>query len=430
MRYKLIISLCLVIACTAGCTFFIVERNYIVASIFCVGIISSCIWLVREFRQNIKKITTMLNALENNDSTFRFRSGGDGYNALFISTLNRITEIFANEKMNLQEQEKFFELMLDNVISGIITINDQGQVIHCNDKALNLLGLGVLTHISQIKKVDENAYSLFSSLENDGSHLLSFYNERGEVHLSVKVSHIVIRGSNLKIVVLNDIGEELEDKEIESWTRLIRVLTHEIMNTITPVASLSDTLLMIAQKRGDSREIEQGLEVISSSSKGLISFVNSYRSLTHIPTPNKAPIYIKHLIHRVLTLEKESLTAAGITTNINLQDDSIMVYADENLISQVLGNLIKNSVAAGATKIWFDVSISPENEDVIMDLSNNGEAIDKETQEHIFVPFFTTKSSGTGVGLSISRQIMRQSGGSLKLKCSNTTETTFTLVFK
>lgn len=437
MRYRIILALLLVVACTAGCTYSVVEGLYILAAALLAGVVASCSWLISEVRQNIKKITIMLNALENNDSTFRFHSGGDGYNELFISTLNRINEIFAHEKMSMREQERFFEVMLDNVITGIITINDHGQVIHYNDKALGLLGLSVFTHVTQLKRLDPAIYELFTSPESEGGHILSFFNERGEVHLSVKFSQIKVRGENLKIVAINDIGEELEEKEIESWTRLIRVLTHEIMNTITPVASLSDTLLMMIRKEeGKSAEIAQGLEVISNSSKGLISFVNSYRSLTRIPTPNKQPVYIKDLIHRVVTLEKESLSEASVTTQINLKDETIMVYIDENLISQVLINLIKNSVAAiseGGTEnpfIRFDVSINPETEDVILEVSNNGKAIDKENQDHIFVPFFTTKSSGTGVGLSVSRQIMRQHGGTLKLKSSTPAETTFTMVFR
>lgn len=453
MRYRVYIFLFSLFASIAGTTLLIVYKEYYLAIPAFLIVFISLYSLIREYRANTRKITYMLNALENNDTSFRFfDKGGDHYNRLYANTLNRINEILATEKLSAREQEKYFELLLDNVITGVVTVNDKGVVIHCNNKALELMGLNVLTHISQIKRVDENLYNAFLFDEKEIKSV-NMFNESGEVHLSLGFSYVTLRGEKIKIVAINDIGEELEEKESESWIKLIRVLNHEIMNTITPISSLSETLSEMVKKAPEldevheatiREEIKQGLEVISVSSKGLISFVNSYRNLTRIPTPNRKPLFVKDLVHRVLTLIKENLDKDQIHPVVELCSDDVMIYADENLISQVLINLIKNAVAAviereQASKeeglsytpmIKIRATIDPNNEDVLLEVSNNGKVIPKEEQEHIFVPFFTTKATGTGIGLSISRQIMRKHDGSLKLKCSNDGETAFVLIFR
>lgn len=453
MRYRLFIYVFSLFASIVGTTLLIVYGEYYLAIPAFLIVILSSYSLVKEYRSNTRKITYMLNALENNDTSFRFfDKGGDRYNRLYANTLNRINEILASEKMNAREQEKYFELLLDNVITGIVTVNEKGAVVHCNNKALDLMGLSVLTHISQIQKVDDSLYKAFLFDEKEVKPV-TIYNESGEVHLSLRFSYVKLRGEDLKIIAINDIGEELEEKESESWIKLIRVLNHEIMNTITPISSLSETLSAMVNKAPEldptheatiRQEIKQGLEVISVTSKGLISFVDSYRNLTRIPTPTKKPIFVRDLIHRVLTLIKDNLEHADIHPSVELCSDDVMIYADENLISQVLINLIKNAVAAiGERKeaegegvphykpfVRIRTTIEPNSEDVILEVSNNGKVIPKEEQEHIFVPFFTTKATGTGIGLSISRQIMRKHEGSLKLKCSNENETAFVLIFR
>lgn len=396
------------------------------------GFVFGCVWLRHAHRKNLKKITLMLEAIENNDATFRFSKGRGKYNALFIATLNRINEIFSQERLHIREQEKFFELMIDNVITGIITIDEKGYIVHCNEKALALLGMDVLNHVSQLKKEKEDLYHLLMSVDKEGGGTIA--------QLAVKYTHVKMRGNMLKLVAINDIGEELEEKEVDSWTRLIRVMTHEIMNTITPVASLSDTLLWMADRPDEDghfkQEIVQGLHVISSSSKGLLSFVDSYRSLTKIPVPNKQPVYVKDLIHRVLLLEKESLSRAGIHVECKWSDDSILIYVDENLIAQVMVNLVKNAIAAieerkpDKPEIRFTLWVDVDTEDVVLDVANNGQVIDREIREQLFVPFFTTKSSGSGVGLFLSRQMVRLHGGTLKLKDSTEKETTFSIRFR
>lgn len=451
MRNRFFIYFFLLLVSVAGTTVLLVYKEFYYAIPVFALVVFAVIELIREYHANTRKITYMLNALENNDSSFRFtEKGGDRYNKLFIECLNKINGIIAAEKLSASEKEKYYGLILENVTTGVISFDDRGYVAHCNNRALNLLGLSVLTHISQLKRVDESVYDAFAA-EGEGDDngvVISLYNEKGEVHLSLHKSYFVQRGKQLKLFVINDIGEELESNEIEAWTRLIRVLTHEIMNTVTPISSLSDTLSMMVKNSNETGgknenllpELKQGLDAISFSSKGLISFVDSYRNLTRIPTPDCKPIYVKNLIKKVITLVRDDLELRSVDPNVEIGNDDVMIYADENLISQVMINLIKNAISAIDERVNVELnyvpyiriktSIDSQSEDVIIEIANNGLPISKENQEHIFIPFFTTKSNGSGIGLAISRQIMRKHNGSLKLKVSNEHETSFVLIFK
>ena len=223
--------------------------------------------------------------------------------------------------------------------------------------------------------------------------------------------------------------QQRQQHEQDSWTKLIRVLTHEIMNTISPVASLSDTLSKSMDENGHSElDVKAGLETISSSSKNLIKFVETYRQLSGVARPVRKAIMVEELINKVFALGNE-MTPEGVTCRFQAQEPDLMIYADEGQISQILINLVKNAVQAGASEITITGSMGKEDE-VILNVANNGQPISPESQEQIFVPFFTTKKKGSGIGLSISRQIMRNHNGSIELTRSDSTATVFTLIFR
>uniref|UniRef100_UPI0026335270 sensor histidine kinase n=1 Tax=Bacteroides acidifaciens TaxID=85831 RepID=UPI0026335270 len=205
-----------------------------------------------------------------------------------------------------------------------------------------------------------------------------------------------------------------------------RVLTHEIMNTVTPIASLSETLLQF-DKVDD--EIRNGLDSISQSSRGLIRFVESYRNLTRVAAPVKKAFFVRELAERVINLTKEQASEAGATCTYIEKSEDILLYADEGQISQIIINLVKNAIQAEADKIEITAEINL-SECVIINVFNNGTPISKDSQDEIFIPFFTTKQDGTGIGLSLSRQIMRLHNGSLNLTRSDVNGTVFTLAFK
>ena len=223
--------------------------------------------------------------------------------------------------------------------------------------------------------------------------------------------------------------QQRQQHEQDSWTKLIRVLTHEIMNTISPVASLCDTLSKSMDEKGHGElDVKAGLETISSSSRNLIKFVETYRQLSGVARPVRKAIMVEELINKVFALGKE-MTPEGVTCKFIANDPDLMIYADEGQISQILINLVKNAVQAGASEITITGSMGKEDE-VILNVANNGQPISPESQEQIFVPFFTTKKKGSGIGLSISRQIMRNHNGSIELTRSDSTATVFTLIFR
>lgn len=222
-----------------------------------------------------------------------------------------------------------------------------------------------------------------------------------------------------------------QQNEQESWTKLIRVLTHEIMNTVSPIASLSDALSHYIDVPEERREIDvkAGLETISMSSKDLIKFVESYRELAGVSKPVKRGLMVDELAHKVIGLTQEQCNASGVTCTYSASAEDILIYADESQISRILINLIKNAVQAGAKHVSITASID-SSEQILIKVANDGAPITPEAQEQIFIPFFTTKRDGSGIGLSLSRQIMRAHNGMLDLTRSDEDRTEFTLTFK
>lgn len=218
-------------------------------------------------------------------------------------------------------------------------------------------------------------------------------------------------------------------QEQDSWTRLIRVLTHEIMNTVTPIASLSDALSKSMDAEGRSElDVKAGLETISDSSKNLVEFVQTYRQLSGVARPVRRPVVVQEMMEKVIALNSEYLASCGAVCTWRTEEADMMVYADEGQISQILLNLMKNALQAHAERIWMTGRMA--GDDVVIEVANDGDPIPLKSREEIFVPFFTTKPDGSGIGLSISRQIMRQHNGSIDLLRSDASATVFQLVFR
>ena len=205
-----------------------------------------------------------------------------------------------NVKAETAQQEKYYELILNCVNTGLLVLSDSGAVYQKNNEALHLLGLNIFTHIRQLSRIDTGLMELISSCQAGDKLQTTFTNERETINLSIRVSDITVRKEHLRILALNDIHTELDEKEIDSWIRLTRVLTHEIMNSVTPITSLSDTLLSLSNTKDE--EIRNGLQTISATGKGLLSFVESYRRFTRIPSPEPSLFYVKAFIERMVQL--------------------------------------------------------------------------------------------------------------------------------
>lgn len=355
-----------------------------IAIIIIVALVVTVVVLWRRNRNTIDKVTFLFNAIDNGDYAFRYAEDQKS-NAMVNAALNRIKEILQHARDEQIEKEKYFELILDSVDTGVLVIDgERGIVLRCNRAALRLLGREAVTHVDQVKE-----------------QLKKF---------AVRETHTVLQQRRVRIIAFSDIGGELANQETDSWVRLIRVLTHEMMNTLTPVISLSEALLPKAE--GEQRE---GLEVIHRTSQDLIRFVENYRRFTHVPTPQPQLFYVKPFLER-MTAQTQPLLGEGVTLNLDVEPADLLVYADESLLARVVSNLLKN--AAEATTAGQHVRLhafSDTDEAVVIDVSDDGAPIPADIASHIFIPFFTTKAEGSGIGLSISRQIMRVSNGSLSL---------------
>ena len=373
-------------------------------------------------RKIIGKIDFMSDALDSGESAFRY-SEDHWSDRRLNRSLNRLRSIFEAEKSDIRERERYFGIMLDHVQSGVIVI-DGDKIDYSNVIARGFLGMSDISSLRQIERISPELANAFRSASETESRA-SLVSERGTVQFSISACTARLHGKDVSIVTFNDITLEMENNESESWTRLIRVLTHEIMNTVTPIASLSSALSQNLDAY-DTEDVRSALGTISSSSEGLISFVQSYRSLTHIAAPIRKAFYLRDLVNDSVTIAQANWPSAKVSYHEFSED--IILYADYGQISQVMNNLIKNAVQAGASDIDITASID-KRERTVINVANNGEPISETGREQIFVPFYTTKGvSGTGVGLSLCRQIIRLNGGTINLTSSTPEATVFTIV--
>ena len=391
-----------------------------------------------------KKIRFFFDSVRNDDSNLSFpvESGNAPLNELYQS-MNRVNHQIQQLKIENRQQEQYFRTLLEHLATGIITYNDKGFILHSNSSAKKLLSIDVLTHLKQIERKDKKLYETISSIKPFERKLVAITSEGSEIQLSLKATSFKTNENELVILSIQDIKNELDEKEIESWMKLIRVLMHEIMNSITPITSLSESLSNIYSNGGvpvlpeqvNNKTIAttlQGLNVIKEQGKGLMSFVESYRKLTRVPEPVKKVFKAADLMSRVQILYNSLENSERTDLSISLLNPELGIFADQNLISQVLINLLKNSLEANEnnndSKIKIVVAEGFNNHPEIC-VTDNGPGISEENLDEIFVPFFTTRQNGSGIGLSISRQIMKVHGGNLKVRSVPDKETVFCLSF-
>lgn len=371
-------------------------------------------------RRATHQIQLLLQAVENDDTSLRFSEGTDAAaDQALHRTLNRIRALLAEAKQNTIQQEKYYSLILETVHTGVLVVGDEGTIYQHNREALRLLEREVLTHLDQLKANDPLLAQRLREARAGETFQTACHFSREQRQLLVRVSEITLKGQRLRIFTFNDIHTALDEREMDTWIRLIRVLTHEIMNSVTPIASLSETLLPLVRSECHSAEIPEGLEAICHSSKGLLAFVENYRRFTRIPTPQPALFYVKpFLTHALKVAEHQAAATSSITFRLQVEPEDLLLYADEALITQVVTNLLKNAEEALAGQPQGEIRVrayADSQESIYIEIANNGPAISPEVAANLFIPFFTTKAEGSGIGLSLSRQLMRLSGGSLTL---------------
>tara|TARA_R110002050_G_scaffold71258_2_gene153237 strand:- start:17187 stop:18542 length:1356 start_codon:yes stop_codon:yes gene_type:complete len=391
-----------------------------------------------------ERIRYFFEAVKNEDFSQAFSiQKGDKIIQELNQSLQEINRKIQQIKIENHQQEQYFRALIEHVGTGILTYDDRGFVIHANSTLKKMLGLEQFTHLKQLERIDDSLLHALKQIQQQDRKLITFNGKQGKVNVSIRASSFKNKDQTLTLLSVQDINRELDEKELDSWMRLIRVLTHEIMNSIAPVTSLSESLASYFQKDGKAISPEEvnekmigttirGLEVIREQGRGLIKFVESYRKLTRLPKPDKKVIRVNDLLEKMILLNQVQNQDSSIQLEKKLQSADLDIQADEKLISQVLINLIKNSREALAeTENARIVLLAGRNKNgqVEICVKDNGPGIPTDMLDEIFVPFFTTRENGSGIGLSLSRQILRLHGGSLNAQSVPNKETLFCLLF-
>ncbi len=431
----------IVIAAISTGYFIAIEKNNVMFEIISVLFLAAAIiMLINYIQKTNKQINYFIQAVKNDDTTLRFpkKSGNKTIDELHQS-LNELNVILQDNKQKSRIKELYFYEILQQLSTGIIVFNSSGFVTEVNNAALETLGLNVLTHLKQIDRVDKNIRQRIENLCDKHKEVINVKRNDEIIQLAIRCSSIKLKNEELTLLTLQDIHGELERKEIDSWIKLIRVLSHEIMNSLTPVTSITQSLQRLwldnkANKQQREKEIIEstiaGLEVIGERGDALIRFVNSYRLLSQLPAINLTKVSVAALFDR-LNILTSPLREKYPSTNIQYMypETDFSISIDEQLFVQLVLNLVKNSFEAIQHQHNGNIAINcTQNRagSIKLSVTNNGPGIAAELSDDIFVPFFSTKTDGSGVGLSFSRQIVRAHGGSIKFN-STSGKTVFTI---
>ncbi len=398
-------------------------------------------WLVQFIGKFQQDISHFFNSIKSEDYSLKFHhdTASGKFKALYQS-LEEANKVIRNLKRDYINQHQYFQFLVENLQVGLISFDDEGNIQLVNNSALDLLGLKNLVDLSQLNTVKEGLSDLITNLKVSEPEILPLQTDEGILHLSVKVSRLKIKNQFLNLLSLQNINTELETHEVNSWQKLISVLTHEIMNSVAPITSLSATLLKNFKKNENAVPLGQidekvinktvsGLEIIENRSKGLVGFVDGYRKLSVIPSPTKENLSIKNLFRDVKTLLQDLLEKERV--HLEIEKSSLKIYADGSQVEQVLINLVGNAIHAleHVSEKVIKLASMEQNERTIIKITDNGGGIDVDVIDKIFVPFFTTRKGGSGIGLSLCRQVMNRHRGNISVNSELGEGSTFKLSF-
>lgn len=420
------------------------NEKYVSAVIVAIAIIFEISELFHFTSVTNKKVTRFLESIKYSDfsSSFTYDNKlGKSFKEL-NRAFNSVADAFRKERAEKEEHLNYLNTVVQHVTTGLISFDQEGNVSILNSAAKKFLGVPQLKNINEIIAVDVNLYKRLKQLEPGEKTLVRV---SSDLNLSIHSTELKMRGHTIKLVSIQNIHSELVSKEVEAWQNLTKVLRHEIMNSITPIASLTGTLNDILsedlkQINNDSFEIdnetlqdlEEGLQTIENRSKGLIKFVDAYRDYTSIPKPKFGLIKIEELFDHICQLLKREFTEIGINFKSNIMHENLEITADRELIEMVLINLLKNAKEAlsGREEAKIEMTARLDGQQrVLLEVKDNGPGIIQEAQDKIFIPFYTTKKAGSGIGLALSRQIMQLHQGFLSVKSEPNIYTIFTLGF-
>lgn len=403
--------------------------------------------LVKKVAASYKETTDFLERVKAGDKIFKYPlQEQEGLNGMHFPLFNEIINNIEQTKKANEEEYQYLKNIVQHIGIGILTLDENDSIQICNRAAKSLLQAEEITQLKDIEQISPELADIIKELKTGGRALIKLEVADDSPYLSVFVIELMRKGRKFKLVSIQNIKSELDEKEMEAWQNLVRVLTHEIRNSITPIASLSATtqqsILSIkndtsfapcnASVKEDLDDVHHSLKTIEKRSKGLIRFVNDFRSLTHTPQPKIQEVFILQLFEQIKILLHKEIENKKVDLSFRIEGTD-RIHVDGELISQVLINLVKNAIEAfddnQEKKSIVLFSHVDEQNKVNISVKDNGKGIEKEAMKKIFIPFFTTKKSGSGIGLSLSREILRKHGGSISVKSELNIGTEFVLKF-
>ncbi len=447
-RFRLVIVLrVILLIISIFLLFFLAQqtRYNISTFILAVFIIFQVIMLIRYVERTNIKLTKFLSSIRHADFSTSFSDRGLGKTFEDLNReFNQIIDKFKKYRTEKEEHANYLNTVVQHINIGIIAFKKDGKVDMFNSAVRSLLNITNLRNIHDLKKINADLPDTLLRMQASDRTLVKLFINNELLQISVYATEFRLRGEEFTLVSLQDIHTELEEKEIESWQKLIRVLTHEIMNSMTPITSLVTTVQdILLEKEHDHVKIaeldEDGVEsvdtaimTIKNRSQGLLNFVEIYRNLTRIPKPNFRYFPVTDLFERAKELLKPKTDKLGIRCNIRVIPEDLKITADPDLIDQVIINLMLNAIDAVKTVDNAEINIlaaANASGHVVIDLKDNGHGIKPDILDKIFMPFFTSKKEGSGIGLSLSRQIMHLHKGSISVKSVPDEGATFVLTF-
>lgn len=399
--------------------------------------------LIRYVTKTNRDLTRLLDSIKYSDFSQSFTNSlkGSGFEELH-TVFTEVIKEFQRTKIEKEEHFRFLQTIVDHVGIALIAFNPDGAIELLNNAAKKLLKVKRLGNIKDLESISPRLSQKLLELSPGGKDLIKLQQGDDLLQLSIYATGFVLRKQQLMLVAMQNIQSELEEKEMKSWQNLIRVLTHEIMNSITPIASLSSTAYGLLKSNRECEvpesmnevigDVRDAVNTIEKRSKGLLDFIENYRKLTRIPKPDFKIVQVKNLFERVRNLMKDQLENQAIDFTMRVDPETLEITADQALIEQVLINICKNSVEAvdGVSNPKIELSAGTDGlGNPVVKVIDNGRGISEEVAEKIFIPFFTTKPQGSGIGLSLSRQVMRLHKGTLSVMSKPGAETSFVLRF-
>ncbi|MEP2668196.1 MAG: ATP-binding protein [Cyclobacteriaceae bacterium] len=424
-RINVIIRVLLLVLIIATLSYCLIHQLYLRSIYVAIALIIAIGELLRYVEKTNRDLTSFLSALSQNDFTtiYSEKDRGKSFNNLY-SVFNQITNKFRAISESKEAQFIFLSLLVEHIRVGILSIDERDQIHLINQSMRNYLANTTVKNLADLSGQEREIVNVFRTIRAGESQLIKKTIDGKIIPLTIHASEIRLQGQYFKLISAQDIRNELEANELEAWQKLIRVLTHEIMNSVSPIISLSSTLHNIVNENKKEEELgaeekitlQKGLEAIKIRSKGLQYFANAYRSLTKIPQPQFQKVQFKNIIDRLTTLFKEEFNLKGIQLQLDIKSEESEVFADAELLEQVLINLLRNAIDAVADQPQPVINVRIETSGTsIIQIEDNGAGIDEDKIDKVFIPFFTTKKSGSGIGLALSKQIVLMHGGQISL---------------